>query len=69
MVDRIYPTEFQLNKAISSDPEAPFLDLNLSISNDTVSTKIDDKRDGFDYDIATFPFFDGDDPRRTSCRV
>ena len=25
MVDRIYPTELQLNRAISSDTEAPFL--------------------------------------------
>ena len=29
MVDRIYPAELQLNKANSSDTEAPFLDLNL----------------------------------------
>ena len=28
MVARIYPTEIQLNKANSSDTEAPFLDLN-----------------------------------------
>ena len=31
MVDRIYPTELQLNRANSSDTEAPFLDLNLCI--------------------------------------
>ena len=29
MVSQIYPTELQLNKANSSDTEAPFLDLNL----------------------------------------
>ena len=40
MVDRIYPTELQLNRTNSSDTEAPFLDLNLCISNGTVSTKI-----------------------------
>ena len=33
MVDRIYPTELQLNRANSSDTEAPFLDLNICISN------------------------------------
>ena len=38
MVDRIYPTE-QLNRANSSDTEAPFFDLNLCMSNGTVSTK------------------------------
>ena len=48
MVSRIYPAELQLNKANSSDTEAPFLDLNLSISKGTVSTKIYDKRDDFD---------------------
>ena len=48
MVDRIYHTELQLNKANSSDTGAPFLDLNLSISNGTVSTKIYDKRNSFD---------------------
>ena len=33
MVNRIYPPELQLNIANSSDTEAPFLDLHLSISN------------------------------------
>ena len=32
----IYPAELQLNKANSSDTEAPFLDLNLLISNGIV---------------------------------
>ena len=66
MVDRIYPKELQLNRAISSDTEAPFMDLNLCISNGTVSTKIYDERDMFDFDIANFPFLHGDVPRRTS---
>ena len=43
MVHRIYPAELQLNKANASDTEAAFLDLYLSISNDTVFTKIYDK--------------------------
>ena len=53
----------------SSDFEAPFLDLNLCISNSTVSTKIYDKRDDFDFDIVNFPFLDGDVPLRTSYGV
>ena len=69
MVNRIYPAELQLNKANSYHTEAPFLDLNLSISNDTVSTKIYDKRDDFDFDIVNFPFLDGDVPRHTSYGV
>ena len=39
MVGQIYPTELQLNKANSSDTEASFLDLNLSITNGIVSSK------------------------------
>ena len=69
MVDRIYPTQLQLNRANSSDTKAPFLDLNLCISNGTVFTKIYDKRDDFDFDIVNFPFLDGDVPRRTSYGV
>ena len=40
MVGQIYSTELQLDKANSSDTEAPFLDLNLSITNGIVSSKI-----------------------------
>ena len=40
MVGQIYPTELQLNNVNSSDIEAPFLDLNLSITNGIVSSKI-----------------------------
>ena len=60
MVSQIYPSEHQLNKANTSDKEVTFLDLNLSISNDIVSTKIYDKRDYFDFEIVNFPFLDGD---------
>ena len=64
MVGQIYPTELQLNKANSSDTEAgPFWDLNLSISNGIVSSKI---YDGFNFEIVNFPFLDGDVPRSPS---
>ena len=69
IVDRIYRAEFQLNKANSSDTEAPVLDLNLSISNGTVSTKIYDKRDDFDFLIVNFPFLDSEVPLFTSYGV
>ena len=62
MVGQIYPTELQLNKANSSDTEGPFLDLNLSITNGIVSSKIYDKRDDFNFEIVNFPFLDGDVP-------
>ena len=71
MVNQIYPPELQLNKANTSDTEAPFLDLHLSISNGYVSSKVYDKRDDFDFDIhvVNFPFLDGDVPRRPSYGV
>ena len=47
MVGQIYPTELSLNKANTSDTEAPFLDLNLTITNGIVSSKSYDKRDDF----------------------
>ena len=69
MVNHIYPSELQLNKAKVSDTEASFLDLHLSTSDGFVKTKIFDKRDDFDFDIVNFPFLEGDVPRSTSCGV
>ena len=69
MVGQIYPTELQLNKANSSDTEAPFLDLNLSITNGIVSSKIYVKRDDFNFEIVNFPFLDRDVPRSPSYGV
>ena len=66
MVGQIYPTELQSNKANSSDIEAPFLDLNLSITNGIVSSKIYDKRNDFNFETVNFPFLDGDVPRSPS---
>ena len=70
MVGQIYPTELQLNKANSSETEAPFLDLNLSITNGIVSSKIYDiKWDDFNFEIVNFPFLDGDVPLSPSYGV
>ena len=69
MVHRIYPAELQLNKATTSDTEAAFLDLSLSIHNDIVSRKIYNKRDDFNFDIVNFLFLDGDVPQRPSYGV
>ena len=58
MVGQIYPTELQLKKANSSDTEAPFLDLNLSITKCIASSKIYDKWDDFNFEIVNFPFME-----------
>ena len=67
MVSQIYPSGLQLNKANTSDTEAAFFDLHLSISYDIVVTKILDKRDDFDFEI--LKSLDGDVPRSTSYGV
>ena len=64
MVNQIYPPELQLNKANTTDTEAPFLDLHISIANGFVSSKIYDKRNDFDFDPVNFLFLDGDVSRR-----
>ena len=66
MVCKIYPTEIQLNKSNSTDTEAPFLDLDLSITNGIVSSKIYDKRIDFNFEVVNFPFLDEDVPRSPS---
>ena len=48
MVSQNYPTKLQFNKANSFAIEAPFLDLDLSITNGIVSSKVCDKRDSFE---------------------
>ena len=62
MVGQIYPTELQLNKAISSYTKAPSLDLNLSF-------KFYGKRDDFNFEIVHFRFLNGDVPRSSSYGV
>ena len=69
MVSQIYPTELRLNEAIPSDTKAPLLDLDLSIINGIVSTKIIDKWDDFNFETVKFPFLDGDAPRSHSYSV
>ena len=55
MVGQIYPSELQLNKVKCCDTEAPFLDLNLYVTNGIVSSKIYDTRNDFNFEIVNFP--------------
>ena len=63
------PSELRLSRAGSSDTEAPFLDLGLSVAGGIVSSGIYDKRDDFNFEIVNFPFLGGDVPRSPSCGV
>ena len=69
MVSQKDSEELQLDKANTSDTEASFSDLHLTISIDTVSTTIYDKHDDFDFETVYFPFLDDDVPLSTSYGV
>ena len=69
MVNRIYPSELQLNKANVSDTEALFFIYIYLYRMVLLRLKFYDKRDDFDFDIVNFPFLDGDVPRSTSYGV
>ena len=58
----ICPKKLQLNKSNISDTVVPFLDVNLSISDDVISTKIYDKRDDFDIENVNFTLLNGTRP-------
>ena len=59
----------QIFTAHSSDTEASFLDLNLSITNDTVSSKIYGKLYDFYFEIVNLSFLNGYVPRSLSYGV
>ena len=70
MVGQIYPTQLHSYiKENSADTETPFRDLDLSITNGIVSSKIYDKRDYFNFEIVNFLFLDGNVPRSPSYDV
>ena len=58
----IYPKELHLNGTNNANTQAPFffLDLDLSISNGTVSSKFTTKKDDYGFYIVNFAFLDGD---------
>ena len=53
--------------SLSDDKQADVID--AFNTNDIVSTKINDKRDDFDFEIVNFTFLDGDVPHSTSYGV
>ena len=65
-MSQIYPLEFQLKKANTSDTEASVVDLHSFVSNDIVSPKIYNKHDNYDFKIVIFQFLVCNVPRSTS---
>ena len=64
--DGIYPKELTLTKSNKSKVHTPFLDLDITIENGNLITKIYDKRDDFSFPIVNFPFLDGGIPLASS---
>ena len=52
-----FPKELLFNKPNHSDTKAPFLDLSLSISNDIITTKMNDYVYNFYFETVKFPFW------------
>ena len=65
----IYPPELTLNKANTDEQHCSFLDLDISINNGKLNSKIYDKRDDFKFPIVNYPFLDGDVPLSPSYGV
>ena len=65
-VKDIYPDELKLVKSNTDNQHTPFLDLDITLDNGALITKIYDKRDDFDFPIVNFPFLDGDVPKAPS---
>ena len=68
MVNHIYPSERQSNKANVLDTEVLFW-IYIVYIGWFCQDLIYDKRDDFDFCIVNFPFLDGDVPRSTPCGV
>ena len=65
----IYPKELILVPDGTDGQSAPFLDLQLTIENGRIWSKIFDKRDAFDFPIVNFPTLDGNIPLKSSYGV
>jgi hypothetical protein len=65
----IYPKELILVPDDSDGLSAPFLDLQLTLNDNIISSSIFDKRDAFDFPIVNFPTLSGNIPQKSSYGV
>ena len=69
LIRQICHSDLQMDKAHSSETEAPLLDLHLPILDWFISRKIHDKPDDFDFEVVNISYLDGNVPRRASYGV
>ena len=65
----IYPKELILVPDDTDGKSCPFLDLQVTITDGTISTPIYDKRDAFQFPIVNFPTLTGNIPTKSSYGV
>ena len=65
----MYPKELVLVPDNTNGLSAPFLDLQLTISDGVIHTSIYDKRDHFDFPIVNFPDLSGNIPIKSAYGV
>ena len=65
----IYPKELVLVPDDTDGKSCPFLDLQVTITDATISTSIYDKRDAYDFPIVNFPTLTGNIPKKSSYGV
>ena len=61
-ISSMYPPELEIKDTTESNVSTSYLDLQLTIDDTTLHTKIYDKRDDFNFKIVNFPFLDGNIP-------
>ena len=66
VMTKIYPKELVLVPDDNNGCTAPFLDLQLLITEGVISTSIYDKRDAFDFPIVNFPNLSGNIPNKSA---
>ena len=66
VMTEIYPKELVLVPDDNNGCTAPFLDLQLLITEGVISTSICDQRDAFDFPIVNFPNLSGNIPTKSA---
>ena len=65
LYSNIYPSELVLNKTNDSPMTANYLDLKISIVNNTIKTELYDKRDEFDFKVISLPHMKSNTPQHS----
>lgn len=68
-ISNIYPPQLKLKRTTEAIDRLSYLDLDLSIRNETFSSDVFDKRDAFNFHIVNYPHLDGNIPSKPAYGV